>query len=104
MPKEKLLRHIAYEDGKPPRHVNDQFLDGNSEQAKNARKHNRDAQDEYARSIGMSGPGFEEVQDCLEHKSRLDYIRRTLRTQYRHRLTNEQWAAAKQWYEDHPRD
>jgi hypothetical protein len=43
MPKKKLLRHIVYEDGKPPRHVNDQFLDGNSEQAKNARKHNRSA-------------------------------------------------------------
>ena len=61
-------------------------------------------QDEYARSIGMSGPAFEEVQDCLEHRSRLDYIRRTLRQQYSHRLTNEQWAASKQWYKDHPRD
>lgn len=64
----------------------------------------RTAQDEYARSIGMSGPAFEEVQDCLEHKSRFDYIRRTLRQQYGHRLSNEQWAAAKQWYKDHPRD
>jgi len=61
-------------------------------------------QDEYARSIEMSPSAFEEVQDCLEHKSRLDYIRRTLRTQYKHRLTNEQLAAAKQWFKDHPRE
>ena len=61
-------------------------------------------QDNYARSIGMSGPAFEEVQDCLEHKSRVGYIRRTLRTQYGHQMTNEQWAAAKQWYADHPRE
>jgi len=64
----------------------------------------RELQDEYARSIGMPGPAFEEVQDCLEHKNTLDYIRRTLRDQYKHPMTNEQWDAAKKWYAEHPRD
>jgi hypothetical protein len=62
------------------------------------------AQNEFARSIGMSAGAFEEVQDCLEHKSTLVYIRKTLREVYRHRLTNEQWADAKRWYADHPRE
>jgi hypothetical protein len=64
----------------------------------------REQQDGYAHSIGMSGPAFEEVQDCLEQRSRFDYIRRTLRTAYGHQMTNVQWAAAKQWYAEHPRE
>jgi hypothetical protein len=69
-----------------------------------AERRTRQRQDEFARNIGLSTGAFEEVQDCLEHKSTLVYVRKTLREVYRHRLTNEQWAEAKRWYADHPRE
>jgi hypothetical protein len=62
-------------------------------------------QDEFAISIGMTAPALEEVLDCIEHKQRLEYIRKVLRTQYNGVvLTHVQWAAAKKWYSEHPRD
>jgi hypothetical protein len=61
-------------------------------------------QDEFATSIGMTAPALEEVLDCIEHKQRLEYIRKTLRTQYSTTLTNAQWAAAKKWYSEYPRE
>jgi len=38
-----------------------------------------------------------EVLDCIERKSTLQYIRKTIRTVYGTTLTNEQWAAIKEW-------
>jgi len=55
------------------------------------------AQDEFARSIGLSSGAVMEVLECIERKSTLQYIRKTVRLVYGTTLTNEQWAAIKEW-------
>lgn len=54
-------------------------------------------QDELARSIGLSSGAVMEVLDCIERKFTLQYIRKTVRMVYGTTLTNEQWAAIKEW-------
>jgi hypothetical protein len=54
-------------------------------------------QDEFARSIGLSSGALMEVLECIERKSALQYIRKTIRMVYGTTLTNKQWAAIKEW-------
>jgi hypothetical protein len=57
---------------------------------------------EFAKNIGMPIGALEEVLECIERRSRLQYIRRTLRMVYHVTMSNAQWAAIKQWAVDHP--
>jgi hypothetical protein len=60
-------------------------------------------QDDFARSIGMEPAAFDFLlHDLLQQRSRPDYIKRTLRQQFNHRVTTVQLAAARQWFEEHP--
>ncbi|HZU32608.1 MAG TPA: hypothetical protein VFB79_15935 [Candidatus Angelobacter sp.] len=54
-------------------------------------------QDEFADKIGLSPGALMEILDCIERRSTLQYIRKTMRTVYGTTLTNEQWAAIKEW-------
>jgi hypothetical protein len=56
-----------------------------------------DAHDDFAQSIGVSSAALDEVLDGIEHRSTLQYIRRTLRTQYETTLNNKQWTAIKEF-------
>jgi hypothetical protein len=61
-------------------------------------------EDEFAISIGMPWPALDFVLDSIESRDTWNYIRKTCRTQFGHTLTNAQWAAAKKWYSENPRD
>ena len=57
---------------------------------------------EFADRIGMSISAMKEVLDCIESKSTLPYIRRTLHTMHHVTMSNAQWAAIKLWAKEHP--
>jgi hypothetical protein len=57
---------------------------------------------EFAGRIGMSIGAMKEVLDCIESKTSLQYIRKTLRGVHRITMSNSQWAAIKQWAKEHP--
>ena len=57
---------------------------------------------EFAGRIGMPIGAVKEVLDCIESRTAFQYIRKTLRSQYRVTMSNSQWAALKQWAKEHP--